>query len=111
MFTGNFPHEFTSPVLPQGSPPGLIAAIEDAARDTFNRHGAAAFAAPQEAAVVHEVAHAIVGTHEGFKIRQISICSRAVPNFGLVWSGRCIEAAATWTSGPDTSADDDLRRA
>src|SRR5262249_26806569 len=105
--TGNF----LSPVLPKDSPPGLITAVEDATHDALARHGAAAFMAPREAAVWHEVGHAIVGTHEGFTIRQISIYSRAVPIFGLVWAGRCIEAAATWTSGPDTSADDDMRRA
>jgi hypothetical protein len=105
---GNF-HEF-SRVLPKDSPPHLIAAVEDATRDTLARHGVSAFAAPREAAIFHEVGHAIVGAHEGFKIRNISIYSRAVPN-GLLWSGRCVEEAATWTTGPDTSADDDLRRA
>ena len=109
--TGNPLHAFTSAVLPKGFPPGLITAVEDATLDVFQRHGVSAFAAPQKAAVVHEVGHAIVGTHEGFKIQEISICSRTVPIVGLVWGGRCEEKAETWTSGPDTSSEDDLRRA
>jgi hypothetical protein len=105
------PQEFTSPVLPKNSSPELITAIEDATRQIFDLHGASAFEASRDAAIAHEVGHAIIGTHEGFKIRQISIYSQAVPNFGLVWGGRCIETAKFWTCGPDTSADDDLRRA
>jgi hypothetical protein len=97
--------------LPKGSPPQLITAVENAIYDVFDHHGADAFEASREATIFHEVGHAIVGSHEGFKIRQITISSQAMPIFGEVWGGRCEEAAATWTSGPDTSADDDLRRA
>jgi hypothetical protein len=108
MSTGNF----LSPVLPHHCPPELIASIELNISHVLNRHGVSAFEAPREAAIAHEVGHAIVGAHEGLAIKQISIYSQMSPlTGGLVWAGRCIEKAATWTSGPDTSADDDLRRA
>src|SRR5262245_49410587 len=103
--------QFASTILP-GTPPVLLGVIEDAARGVFERHGVSAFAAPRAAAAAHETGHAIVGTHEGFRIRRITISSRSAPIFGeLLWGGRCMEAAATWSSGPDTTADDDLRRA
>jgi hypothetical protein len=101
----------TLPILPKGSPPDLITSIKDAALGVLHEHGVAAFAAPREAAIAHEVGHAIVGTHEGFTIRQINNYSRATPHFGLIWSGRCEETAATWESGPHTPAEEDLRRA
>jgi hypothetical protein len=97
--------------LPQGSPPELITAIADAICGTLQRHGATAFAAPREAALAHEVGHAIVGAHEGLTIRSVSICAHDTPGAGVLWGGRCTEAGAAWTSGPDTTADDDLRRA
>lgn len=98
--------------LPQDAPPELAAAIADAISDIFDRHGAAAFAAPREAAVAHEVGHAIVGTHEGFQIRELRVYQQKMPNGGRsIWTGRCEEAAGTWTTGPDTTADEDLRRA
>jgi hypothetical protein len=98
------------PTLPQGTPPELIATIGDAARRAFYQHGASAFEAPREAAIVHEAGHGIVGTAEGFRIRKITIFLRSAPG-GQIWGGRCMEAAGTWTTGPDSSADDDLRRA
>jgi hypothetical protein len=98
-------------LLPQGTPPEDIAAIEDYACELFHRHGAAAFAAPREAALAHEASHAIVGTHEGLPIRQILIYSRSDPRLGTLWGGRCLEAGWGWTTGPETSADDDLKRA
>src|SRR5262245_42275716 len=101
---------FPNPVLPQGTPPQLITAIGDAALKHLERHGVAAFEASRDAAIVHEASHAIVGTHEGFKIREISIHSQADPIFGSVWGGRCLGPSG-WTSGPDTSAADDLRHA
>jgi hypothetical protein len=97
--------------LPQGTPPQLISAIEDAIHDTLNHHGAGAFEAPREAAIFHEVGHAIVGTHEGIRIREITISSRSTALWGRVWGGRCLQFGGTWTTGPDTSADDDLHRA
>jgi hypothetical protein len=96
--------------LPQGTPPELVAAIRDAAFHALHEHGAAAFAAPREAAIMHETGHAIVGAAQGFEIREISIFLRSTPG-GEVWSGRCIEIGGPWTTGPDSSADDDLRRA
>jgi hypothetical protein len=109
--TANLPYGFASPVLPKGTPPELLAEIEHNISSVLLRHGASAFAAPREAAAAHEAGHAIIGTHEGFKIRQISICSHTVPNIGLVWSGRCDETVATWRTGPDTSVESDLSRA
>jgi hypothetical protein len=97
-------------VLPKGTPPALVAAIAKAARNALDQHGPSAFAASREAAIAHEVGHAIVGAHEGFTIRQLTISSRSVPGFGSLWGGRCIEGG-TWTTGPDSTADDDLRRA
>jgi hypothetical protein len=92
------------------APPELITAVEDQLRRVLEHHGASAFAAPREAAIVHEVGHAIVGTHEGFTVRQISIYPQSVPILGDQWAGRCIEGGP-WTSGPDSTADDDLHRA
>jgi len=104
------PHALLS-ILPKGTPPELITVIEDATRRACDRHGVAAFTAPREAAVMHEIGHAIVGAHEGFRIRQITIYSQSAPGFGQVWGGRCMEADGTWTTGPDSSVDEDLRRA
>jgi hypothetical protein len=98
-------------VLPKGAPPEMADVIANAIRRDVERHGIAAFAAPREAAIMHEVGHTIVGAHEGFTIRQISIYSRSLPIFGEVWAGQCIEAAATWTQGPDTTVAQDLSRA
>jgi hypothetical protein len=98
--------------LPQGTPPELIAAIEDEARDTFVRHGPSAFVAPREAAIAHEVGHTIVGTHEGLVIESVRIFSRSAPPFGKTWGGWCAEEnGKEWTTGPDTSAESDLSRA
>ena len=49
----------------QGTPPALIAAIEDEARRAFDRHGLAAFMMSRDAALAHETGHAIVAAHEG----------------------------------------------
>jgi hypothetical protein len=98
-------------VLPKDSPPLLVTSFENAVRNTFERHGASAFAAPREAAIAHEVGHAIVGTHERIKIRQITICAKTMPGLGEVWGGTCLEAGGWWNTGPDSTADQDLRRA
>jgi hypothetical protein len=99
--------------LPQGTPPAIIAHLEEVVRDTFDRHGPGAFEASRHAALVHEVGHAIVGTHEGISIRQIAIFSALGegPNANMRWGGRCTEVGATWTTGPDTTAEQDLGRA
>jgi hypothetical protein len=90
----------------------LTTAIENATRRTLNEHGPSAFIATREAAIFHEVGHAIIGVHEGLAIRHISIYSRAVPNCGLMWGGGCsVAGPATCRTGPDTTADDDLHRA
>ena len=111
QFTGKSLPKFLSPAFPKDAPPELITAVENAALNALDRHGVSAFAAPREAAIAHEASHAIVGTHEGLRIRQISIYSQAMPSFGVIWGGRCMEADATWRTGPDTSAEEDLRRA
>jgi len=100
-----------STILPAGFPHELLGAIENKARDLLTRHGVSAFAAPRAAAAAHETGHAIVGTHEGFRIRRITLSSRSAPIIGEVWGGRCMEADATWSSGPNTTADEDLHRA
>jgi hypothetical protein len=38
------------------------------------------------------------------------IFPRSTPG-GQVWSGRCMEAGGSWTTGPHSSVDDDLRHA
>jgi hypothetical protein len=98
-------------VLPQGTPPELIDAIKDGIRDILNEHGLTAFEMSREAALAHEAGHAIVGAHDGLIIRRVTISSRHVPNFGMVWGGWCMEGGGRWTTGPETTADDDLRRA
>jgi len=95
------------PALPHGMPPEIVAGIKDAAVRAFAQHGPAAFEASRETTVIHETGHAIVGAAEGFRIRELKIFQRSA----TVWGGRCEEDAATWTSGPDSSAEDDLRRA
>jgi hypothetical protein len=99
------------PLLPRGTPAELIRIIKDAARDALAKHGLGAFAASRETAIAHEVGHAIVGTHEGFTILHVTISAQSVPILGYQWGGRCMESGKTWTSGPDTTADNDLRRA
>jgi hypothetical protein len=98
-------------ILPQGSPPELTAAIARAVRNALVRHGPSAFASTREAALAHEAGHAIVGTHEGLRVRAVTIFSQEVPCFGMAWGGRCDEASGLWTTGPSTTAEDDLRRA
>jgi hypothetical protein len=97
-------------VMPKGVPPVLMGMIEDAAHSVLDLHGPSAFAATRDAAIVHEVGHAIVGAAEGLTIRHIRIFSQSVPPFGVAWGGQCREVGA-WTSGPDTTAESDLRRA
>jgi hypothetical protein len=90
--------------LPRGIP---VADVEKVIRKVLEEHGPSAFEMPREAALAHEAGHAIVGTHEGFSIRSLTISSQS----GL-WGGWCVPAGApTWTSGPDTTAQNDLRRA
>jgi hypothetical protein len=55
--------------------------------------------------------HAIVAAHEGLTVRSVTIFPRSVPNVGLAWGGWCMDAGGTWTSDPDSTADEDLRRA
>jgi hypothetical protein len=98
------------PTFPRGTPPELADAIENGARNAFEQHGASAFISTRYAAITHEVGHAIVGTHEEIKIREIAIYSQSMPLLGETWGGHCYEAGS-WTSGPDTTADHDLRRA
>ena len=99
-------------ILPQGAPPELVAEIADATRDIFVRHGSSAFVAPREAAIVHEVGHTVVATHEGLVIDSVRIFSRSAPPFGKTWGGWCSEAnSKEWTTGPNTSAESDLSRA
>jgi hypothetical protein len=100
---------FAFPLL-RSTPPVLIAIIADAAQDVLSHHGASAFEASRHAAIAHEAGHAVVATHEGFTIRQVMIFSR-LTNLGTLWGGRCLEAGGAWTSGPDSTADEDLRRA
>jgi hypothetical protein len=95
------------PSLPVGMPPQMVAGIRDAALRAFLAHGAAAFEAPRETTIMHETGHGIVGAAEGFRIRELRIFQRSA----RVWGGRCEEADATWSTGPDSSAEDDLRRA
>jgi hypothetical protein len=52
-------------ILPKGTPPELIAAIEDATRKAFNSLGLSAFEMSRDAALAHEVGHTIVATAEG----------------------------------------------
>jgi len=105
-----YPADIVLPILPMGTPPQLSAAIADGINGVLHRHGVSAFIATRNAAIAHEAAHAIVGTHEGFTIREITIYSRSTP-LGLMWSGRCKDAHGPWTTGPDSSVEDDLRYA
>lgn len=93
--------------LPRGTPPELVAAIEAAAVNAFREHGATAFAAPREAAAVHEAGHAVMMTHEGLTVESVRIFSRESS-----WSGWCAEKnSKEWTTSPTTSAENDLSRA
>jgi hypothetical protein len=93
--------------LLQGAPPSeLIAATNDVVRDVFMRHGAAAFASNRETAIVHETGHTIVAKHEGLKVRSVKVFRQ-----GTQWSGRCMHGGGAWTTGPDSSIDDDLLHA
>jgi len=104
------PHEFA--LLKGSPPPGLIAAFEDASRNTLARHGMSAFEMTREAAIAHESGHVIVGAHEGTTFQSVRIFFRSMPPFGKVWGGWCAEEnSKEWTSGPDTSAESDLSRA
>ncbi len=100
----------TSLMLPEGTPPQLTQAIQDATRKTLARDGIAAFTMPRHAAVAHEAGHAVVGAHEGFAVRRVTVFSR--PVFGLeAWGGFCAEAGGAWTTGPESSVHEDLRHA
>jgi hypothetical protein len=94
------------PTFPFDPPPLLVESYQNAIHEALHKHGPAAFEATREAAMTHEAGHAIVGAHEGFNIRSISIFPR-----GALWEGRCDEGVKLWASGPDTTAEDDLRRA
>jgi hypothetical protein len=95
-------------ILPSSAPPELIDVIEDAALRKFHQHGADAFAAPREAAIAHEVGHAVVATHEGMTIESVRIFARSA----TAWSGWCAEKdSKQWTTGPNSRAENDLSRA
>jgi hypothetical protein len=107
--TGNFPHKFE---LPKGTPPEIIAVIENAARNAIDHHGVPAFEMSRNAAIAHEAGHVIVAAHEGVNFQSVRIFSRSMPPFGEVWGGWCAEEdGKEWTTGPDTSAESDLSRA
>jgi hypothetical protein len=99
------------PFLIKGLPPELIAAVENAVSRVLVQHGLSAFAMPRAAAIAHEAAHAIVGAHEGLKIKRVTVFSCAMPPFRLIWGGFCGEAGRGRRVGSATSADGDLRRA
>jgi hypothetical protein len=86
-------------------------AVTAAVRAVLGEHGPAAFAMPRDAAIAHETAHAIVGAHEGLKIRSVRITAYALSGVReLVWSG-CCDEAGPWSCGPHTTVDADLSRA
>lgn len=95
--------------LPQGTPPELVKAINDNVRETFGRHGLAAFTMPRNAALAHEAGHAVVAAHEGMTIRQVTVFSRSMAGVEA-WGGECTEAGG-WTTAWETTAADDLARA
>jgi hypothetical protein len=110
--TGNSPHEFVNATFPEGCPLELKDIVENATRNVFQRHGAPAFQALREAAIAHEVGHAIVGTHEGLTVKSVRVFFRKMPLLGNVWGGWYAEKDSKgWTTGPDTSAESDLSRA
>lgn len=92
------------------APPALLATIGDAVHNTLNEHGLDAFAMLRNAALAHEIGHAIVGTHEGLIIRKVSIFAREVRLFGQSWGGWATEAGS-WRSDTTSSAEADLSRA
>ena len=94
--------------LPVGTPPEIVTAVEDAVRDVLDKHGLDAFAMPQGTAIAHEAGHAIVATAEGLNVVSVSLISRRVPSFEPIWGGWCAFNGRTWTTGPDTSAANDL---
>jgi len=95
----------------QKLPPVLITAIENYAHKTFKSHGLPAFVASREAAIAHEIGHAIVATAEGMIIQSVRVFSRSTP-FGNAWGGWCADADnQSWTTGPDSSVACDLSRA
>jgi hypothetical protein len=104
--------ELNLPQLPQPDVSArLLDGIEDTARGILAKHGIAAFEMTKKAAAFHEAGHAIVGTHEGMRIKSVSIESRSMPGVaGMQWTGFCLNADG-WTSGPHTTAQADLSRA
>jgi hypothetical protein len=100
-------------ILPKGVPPELITAISNAAHKTVNSRGLSAFEMTRDAAVMHEVGHAIVAAAEGQTMQSVRIFSRSTP-IGTAWGGWCRpipEHDKEWTTGPDSSAESDLSRA
>src|SRR5262249_38257734 len=98
-------------ILPKGVPPAAAVVIEEAALKAFTSHGPSAFEMSRTAAIVHECGPTIVGTAEGMTIGSVRIFSRSTP-FGDAWGGWCAEKHKTeWTSGPDSSVEEDLSRA
>jgi hypothetical protein len=93
-------------IATENSTAGLTVAVENAIRGVLGQHGPSAFAAPQEAAVAHEAGHAVVATHEGLVIESLSVFSRQE-----IWTGWCACDGPAWTTGPDTSAANDLSAA
>jgi hypothetical protein len=96
-------------LLPQGTPREFTTALENAIRDTLQSHGPSAFEATRGSAIAHEVGHTIVGTHEGYAIRGVKIFTH--PTSPNLWGGQCLQSGGQWSSGPDSSAADDFRRA
>lgn len=103
----------TKPTPPATSvaPPELKAIVESAVRGALAQHGPSAFAQPQEAAIAHEVGHAVVGAYEGLFIENVSVFSRRVPSQVDTWGGWVSCDGPAWRTGPDTSAANDLSAA
>ena len=62
------------------------------------QHGLAAFTMPRDAALAHEAGHAIVGAHEGFAVRRVTVFSRSVSGVEA-WGGFCAEAGGRGPPG------------
>jgi hypothetical protein len=98
-------------ILPKGVPPELITVIEGHTHKTLNSHGLSAFEMSRDAAIAHEMGHAIIMTAEGLIVQSVRIFSRSTP-FGNAWGGWCAEEdSKEWTTGPDSSVESDLSRA
>jgi hypothetical protein len=88
--------------IPREERPAFEKILQSHTADLLQAHGIRAFQNPRSAAIAHETGHAIVGTHDEFKIKYIAIWSAGMVHGAEGWMGITKESERRWSFSPQT---------